>query len=293
MRFINRYTVTAILAALLMACEEFDPKGFFAPPSEPVNKRFVQSMQLNEQHPDDSLITTSHTEYTVYLASDFHIDKTADCMAQFLRAASTDNSALLALMLGDITDAKGGHPIAHDTIKSNLRNGLALRSVTGNHDLYFNQWESYKHYWGSSTYYFIIETADTADLFICLDSGSGTLGKKQLGWLKGQLASLRALYRHCFIVTHTNFWDVDLGQIPSGSFSIEETAMLQGLFAKYDVTAVLNGHDHHHEIQKFNGTMYVTIGETIDGSSTSGYVVMTVTDAGIEIERKIATSCKS
>lgn len=52
----------------------------------------------------------------------------------------------------------------------------------------------------------IVNTSEASDLFICLDSGSGTLGEKQLAWLREILEKKRANSQNCFVVTHNNFF---------------------------------------------------------------------------------------
>lgn len=285
MRDLRVYIAVCVAAVpVLCGCDRYDLSGFFRSPSITVDRRWAESVEMNGLVPGDTLITVPGDSYAIYAASDFHIETTAGNLARFVRVAAADSSAALALILGDVTDQKGGHEIAGDTLSRVERGGMPLRAVVGNHDLYFNQWESYKSLFGSSTYFVAIQTRDTADLLIGLDSGSGTLGRGQREWLEDVLESRRNAYRHCIVATHTNFWDTDLGQMPSGCFTLEETAALTGLFSKYNVTVVLNGHDHNHEIHRFGATTYITAGEAADRSERAGYVRLSVGE-GVEYEQ--------
>lgn len=279
MRNLTRHIIlcaVALATALALAgCDKYDISGFFHSPSETVNKRFAQSMEINASH-TDTLISVNSNRYSVYVCSDVHVKTTADNLGKLIDFAQADTNTACNIILGDITDQKGGLQIAYDTIKAHRAAGLRLFTVAGNHDLYFNQWEEYKKFFGSSSYHIAIQTPDTADLFVFLDSGNGTLGRNQYRWLVSLLESRRQSYRHCFVATHTNFFDIEMGQIPTGSFTLEETASLTSLFSESNVTMVLNGHDHHHEISHFGTTPYLTIGPAMDGNPESGYVVLTV-----------------
>lgn len=267
---------TVAVGILATGCDRYDLSGFFASPSIGVDKRFAQSLEYNATHPTDTLIVSKSDSYSILLGSDFHIEQESENLPEFI-ATANKNNAVAAIITGDITDQKGGIDIAADILKREPA-GIPLRTVVGNHDLYFGQWENYKTHFGTSTYHFVVQTPDTADLFVCLDSGNGTLGKKQTDWLAELLKNNRHLYRHCIVATHTNFFDTDMTQIPSGLFPLEETAVLTNLFAQYNVTLVANGHDHHFEEYLYNGTRYLTIGSAADRNDDANCVLLSVAD---------------
>lgn len=273
MRNIIIFTTIAVIT-ILYGCERYDIKGMIASSSKKVDIRFEESMAINAKNQCDTLIKTKGTEYRIYIASDFHVTTSAQNIDRYLYYATKDTNNVCTMILGDITDQKDGHKIASDTLAK--YNNSTIRYVTGNHDLYFNQWETYKEHFGSSSYYFVIETDNAKDLFICLDSGSGTLGKKQSDWIKNILKSKRAHYRHCMIMTHTNFFDTDLSQFPTGSFSTEETIMLSGMFSKYNVDYVISGHDHTRDISELNGVKYITSDEMKNGSKKASYIIIDI-----------------
>lgn len=280
-----KYFIFTTITLLVVSCDKYDLQGFFMSPSkERVNERFEQSITYNEQHQNDTLITTTHEDYRFYVAADVHVKTTAEHLASFISISSKDKKSIFTTILGDITDQIGGLPIAHDTIENNKANSI-VRTVAGNHDIYFDQWSEYYDLFGSSTYYFVIETPTTSDLFISLDSSSGTLGKKQMAWLKQILKEKRSQHRHCIVMTHTHFFDRDMSQFPTGNFSIEETAMLTDLFTRHNVSLIISGHDHKNENYKFNNVTYLVLDDIQDLDAEPTYFIVDIKGNNITFER--------
>ncbi len=282
-----KYFISILVIIAFVACDKYDIQVFFISPSkERVNERFEQSIAYNELHKNDTLIVTSMDDYCFYVAADVHVKTTAKHLALFLDVASKDEKSLYSIILGDITDQKNGLQIAYDTIENHKGNSI-IRTVAGNHDIYFDQWSEYYSLFGSSTYYFIVKTPTASDLFIALDSSCGSLGKRQMSWLEDILAEKRSGHRHCVIMTHTHFFDRDMSQFPTGNFSVEETAVLTDLFAKYDVSLVISGHDHYNENYDFNGVKYLVLDDIQDLDSEPTYFVVDVTNKNVAFERTL------
>lgn len=283
-----KYIITSIIfTTIFVACDKYDFQGFFVSPSkERVNERFNQSITYNEQHQNDTLITTSQENYLFYTAADVHVKTTAEHLAKYIDIAREDNKALFSTILGDITDQKQGLVIAHDTIENHKGNSI-VRVLAGNHDIYFDQWSEYYELFGSSTYYFIVKTPTASDLFITIDSSCGSLGNKQMKWLENILIKKRKQHRHCIIMTHTHFFDRDMSQFPTGNFSIEETATLTNLFTKHNVNLVISGHDHHNETYNFNGVQYLVLDDIQDLDPEPTYFTINVTNDTITFERTL------
>lgn len=93
----------------------------------------------------------------------------------------------------------------------------------------------------------LLEIAQMERLTIKERMASGTLGGKQMRWLKDFLAANRKNYRHCTVLTHTNLFYTDNSQTSSGNMAMEETHTLVELFSRYNVTLCLQGHDHFRE----------------------------------------------
>lgn len=73
----------------------------------------------------------------------------------------------------------GGKSIA--TVEATESNGdKPIFSIIGNHDLFFSGWDDFRELLGPSVYWFEVDYGSGRDLFIALDSASGTLGGKQM-----------------------------------------------------------------------------------------------------------------
>ena len=135
---------------------------------------------------------------------------------------------------------------------------------------------------GPSVYWFEVAHSSGSDLFIALDSASGTLGRKQMEWLKGFLTGQRHMYRHCVILTHTNLFYTDNSQTGSGNMAMEETHALLDLFSRNNVTLCLQGHDHYREDLTFDGVRYTIVGTIRDEADKPEYLIIRLSDNGTE-----------
>lgn len=281
-----KYFIFTTITLLVVSCDKYDLQGFFMSPSkERVNERFEQSVAYNLEHQEDTLITTNSDEYQFTTAADFHIKTTANNLSKYIKSTANDPSILFSSILGDITDQKGGLSIAFDSINNNKANSI-VRIIAGNHDVYFDQWQEYCQLFGSSTYFFIVKTPNTSDLFIALETTTGSLGKLQKKWLEDILMEKRNQHRYCIVLTHTNFFDTELSQFPSGNFSLEETAFLTNIFSKYDVNMVINGHDHTYDYTELNGVRYLTLEDAQDLDPEPTYFTINVTNNEITYKKE-------
>lgn len=271
-----RLVILFIFSLLLTSCEGFSFSNFLPIFNVSVDTRFEESMLLPSSQPD---ISISDSVYTIYACGDLHYESTAFNFIRTLNDANDDQSPLL-LFLGDLVYGNGRLPIVRSMIDENQSSHSSPCLVAyclGNHDLYFDQWADYKRYFGSSVYYFTVGGGSFDDLFICLDTGSGTVGNKQREWLESVLSSQRSLlHRHCIVYSHTNLWDTDNSQFPSGSTSVEELMMLSDLFERYDVDIYLCGHDHHREVVQFKQTIYITLDAIMDNFSDASYLKLSL-----------------
>ena len=271
-----KYILFVAVAIFIAGCDKYDIQGFFiAPSKERVNKRFEQSIEYNQNHLNDTLIISNQEDYTFLAAADFHVKTTAINLAKYTKITNTNSDVLFSTILGDITDQLGGLQIAYDSIKNN-KGDATMRILAGNHDTYFDQWSEYYKLFGSSTYFFVVKTPTTSDLFIALETASGTLGKSQQKWLEDILEEKRSQHRYCFILTHTNFFDTELSQFPSGNYSLEETAFLTHIFDQYDVSLIINGHDHTYDYIELDGIRYLTLEDAQDLDNEPTYFSINV-----------------
>lgn len=259
------YIITFLSIGLLSSCEDVNLGNLFYTSCD-VEARFEGSMDYNAAH--GALSQFVPEEYSFVVCSDLHIDQEENpYITQFLQP-SLHKDAHFILYNGDLfqgqeTEAK----IASDLLHA--QGILPSYYAAGNHDLYFG-WDIYNRYFGSSTYAISINTPSASDLILVLESGSATLGSKQLAWLKEQLSQERGKYRYCFVVTHTNFSHLHAA---NGTYMPDEQQLLFRLFADHHVTAVFSGHAHVQNETTYVGVPYYTTAALKNGA----YGQMTVT----------------
>lgn len=270
---------------MMTGCGKVDLSGFFISPGDNVDSRFEQSIGYTGDKPLDIIETDE--EYVAYICTDIHLDKTQINLDAFMSDMRNDEKASLGLILGDVIDRKGkmlAFASALEWKENEQKFNRPVFVIPGNHDMFFGQWDEFKELFGASVYYVEIQSPTGTDLVIALDSASGTLGKKQMEWLKTLLATSRSSYRHCIIITHTNIFKTDNSQMTSGNMPLEETIALTDLFSTYGVDMVFQGHDHYREDLYFKGVRYTTVGTIKDTAESPEYLKVHVSPNGFEYE---------
>lgn len=264
---------------LLASCNKLDLTGLVAPASDEADQRVKESLDINGNTGIRDFPCTTDN-YRIYVSADIHTEEYPHRFSELVRRQRTDSTALLGLLLGDISNQPGAMAAAaqaldfdplHDTYNT------PVLPIVGNHDLFFNQWEDFKQYFGSSTYYFTVTTPQYKDLYIMLDSGGGCHGKTQMKWLRDVLKN-RNKYRHCIVCSHVNVFRTDQSQIISGNLPLEETYELIDLLASNHVDLYLQGHDHHRKETLYGGVHYITLDYLKDGADYASYMVLDVAD---------------
>ena len=274
--------VLVAIAAMFVGCNSVDFVGFVAPTGDVVNTRFEKSMAHSGGH---SVACIDATEsYQFYVCTDPHVGQTYVNLRSFVDDMCNDSSAMFGVVLGDCTDQRGAMPTYVEAIESSYESAPPIFTLIGNHDLFFSGWDDFYELLGPSVYWFEVAYDSGKDLFIALDSASGTLGGKQMEWLKGILASYRSDYRHCVIFTHTNLFYTDNSQTGSGNLAMEETCLLTDLLSQYNVTLCLQGHDHYREDLTFGGVRYTIVGTLRDETDKPEYLVVRLSDNGVEYQ---------
>lgn len=270
----------------MIGCNLFpnhDLVGIFMHSSPVADERFEESMTWTQEHQPISLLVPE--DYRIYVCSDSHIDSTSYHLQSFIRSYRSDDKSEFALHLGDLVNAQGNFHSFDSAMRvlpegynrSNRHNDTVFVTA-GNHDICFGQWPEYVKYYKTSTYWF--ETRSNVDnhlldLFISMDSSSGTVGRKQLAWLRQLLAEKSQLgYRHIIVFTHTHFFKQDWTQRTTCNYSNEETAELTGMFSRYGVKMVWNGHDHSREITPYGGVIYITLDAIQDPNGSDAYYMV-------------------
>lgn len=267
-----RFSEISFLIVILIAfsaCDKFEMRGFIAS-YESVNDRFDQSIDWNSHHPYKQ-ITTQDDNYAIFAMGDSHVGTTENLHIFFNDAIRTN--AIAAVLVGDLTT---GHTEDYQTFHQSIPNQDSLLTfpIVGNHDLYFNGWEQFHSLFGSTVYLFTVKTPQASDLYICLDTGSGTLGSNQLEWLKEILDTERSTYRHCVIFTHNNLFRIR--HTPSTNPLVEELHVLMELCVTYQINMVVTGHDHVKNDVTFGETTHITMDALQDESRYPGFLKLLV-----------------
>jgi predicted phosphodiesterase len=268
----TRFKVLTVIVLILTACTKPEDSAVTA------NQRFTQSLDWNNSNPY-RVLTVPTDDYLIMAMGDSHVGGTNN-LDKFCKTAKMQNAAGV-IMAGDLTS---GHRKDYEVFEQHLppQDSLATFLIAGNHDLFFNGWEEYYSRFGSSSYLFVIKTSTASDLFICLESGGGTLGDRQLGWLINILKTMRSGYRHCIVFTHVNLFRPR--HTESTNPLTEEVQVLLELFTKYNVDMVVTGHDHKKDSEVFGRTTYIIMDPLKDESENAGYFQIRLKDANIEYE---------
>ena len=271
-------------ALLLSACSEdstLDIAGMFSPNGEVVNTRFEQSMAYNQSRGVISL-DMGADEYMVYVCTDSHITrKSHQNLDYFIAQYKAEKAPKVAVHLGDVIDAQKNLPCA-DSILHFAGQTIAdtIFVTPGNHDIYFKQWQEFRQFFKTGTYWF--ETRNGVkklDLFICLDSAEGTLGDKQTEWLRNILETKsKEGYRRMIVFTHTHLWKLDSSQGHSSNMALEETYEITSLLAQYKIPYVWSGHQHARQSVVFKGVNYLVLNATKDTEKGQSYMTARIGD---------------
>jgi len=255
----------ATLLFIQSCSDDVDLTGFLYT-QERSNERFENSLEWNLLHPEKNIIVNSEN-YTFLVAGDSHCGPTAN-LDNFLEKSHTPEISF-SIIAGDVTS---GLENDYDTVYSHLTELATLPYflALGNHDLFFHGWLLFYKLFGSSVYTFTVTTLSGKDLFICLDTGTATLGSKQMQWLTDILENRRDNYRTCVIFTHVNFFREH--RVQSTTLLVEEVYALLDLFADYDVDLVIMGHDHTRAVENFGITRYITLDALEDELDHASYL---------------------
>lgn len=254
---------------MFTACySDTDFTGFIRS-TDRINERFEQSELWNAIHPFKT-IEYETDDYTLLVAGDLHIGGTR-YFEKILDVARIEQ--LPFVLNGDLVSGKKAD---YDTFRSLLPDydEIPYFLILGNHDLYFDGWKFFYEYFGSSVYFFTVKTPQASDLYICVDTGSGTLGRKQLEWLKNTLKNHRHTHRYCTIFSHVNFFRDR--HTTSTNPLVNELYVLLDLFAQHKVNMVIMGHDHVRASDFLGITHYLTLDALIDDLPNASFLRLNV-----------------
>lgn len=265
----------SLLIISLLSCEKFEFSGFITTYKN-VNHRFQQSVEWNNMN-GFSEISVPQNNYTILAMGDSHVGGTEN-LDTFIKNARNRNAAAV-VMVGDLTT---GHDKDYDQFLQHLpsKDSLMYFPVVGNHDLYFDGWKYFYSLFGSSTYFFVVDTPGGSDLFICLDTGGGTLGDQQINWFKTLLKTKRNNYRHCTVFTHNNL--IRLRSTVTTNPMVEEIHVLLDLFTRYKVNMVVTAHDHKRNTAILGTTTHIIMDALQDINDKASYLKLSVNEENID-----------
>ena len=279
------FKFTNLLLLLLPSCNpNYDLAGFLNGTSPKVSTRFEQSMAYNDSVGVPAVVVPS-ADYRVYVCTDSHIDSIPTNLTTFVQAAAADTLCPLLLHLGDLVNAQGHIPYAVSLLTPN-QSPLTTFLALGNHDIYFNQWDEWRSYFGTSVYWFYTMLPDSTilDRFICLDSAEGTLGTAQLQWLRELLTTnhlpltTNHPFRHTIVFTHTHLFKRDNSQGHTSNYAVEETYELTSLLEQGGVDMYWCGHDHSREITDYAGFTSIVVDAIEDHYPPAFYMIADLSD---------------
>lgn len=267
----TKYILHSLLLGLcalgVSSCDRLDVVGMFWSSGSHTEDRVAEWLAWDEQH-GPNVITGVPDAYSVYVCSDIHITDSAPRVEQFLNKEYLDPQAVFSVINGDIANVSGESAfrvldsVMHLPRPDNHVPGPAEDTcfvVIGNHDIYFNCQEYYQKYFHTSTYCVEVRTVGgKRDLWVFLDSGNATHGRRQLVWLK-ELLEHRSEYRHVVVNTHTCLFrnSYNYSTTPAANLPEEEYYELVKLMSDNQVSLFLMGHFHHKEEHVLGGVPYV------------------------------------
>lgn len=281
-----KYIALIVLAAVAWTgCDRLDVKGMFFSSGTHTEDRVAEWLAWNEEHPA-TVLTGVPDEYCVYVTSDIHITDEAPRVEAFLSAEYADPRAVFSIVGGDIANVRGEAPfrvmdsllhLPHPHYHSPRPAEDTCFVIIGNHDIYFDCQEYYKKYFHTSTYTVTVQTVGGAqDLFVFLDSGNATHGRRQLAWLK-EVLGRRGEYRNVVVCTHTCLFrtSYNYSTTPAANLPEDECYELLDLMQESRVNLFLMGHFHHKEQHIIGDVPYVMTDNLNEEKDAPNYLVVT------------------
>ncbi|MBQ6068878.1 MAG: metallophosphoesterase [Bacteroidales bacterium] len=272
---------TLILSAIALAlcsCNRLDVKGMFWSSGSHTEERVEDWLAWDKEH-GENIVAGVPERYRVYVCSDIHLEGDATRVATVVERENADPLARFSIVLGDIANESGERPFRLMDSVARL-GGDTCFVILGNHDIYFDCEQYYRQYFHTSTYTVTVQTVGGAkDLFVFLDSGNATHGKRQLAWLR-EVLQHRSDYRHVVVGTHTCLFrtSYNYGTTPAANLPEDEYYELLRLMDESDVSLVVMGHFHHKEEHQIGGVPYVMTDNLNEEKDTPSYLVVTLGD---------------
>jgi hypothetical protein len=215
-------------------------------------KRFAESESL----PAPALTTAvaDPNRYSFAVVGDLHIAGGDTARLTRILTAATAEGDAFAIFLGDIVDrgVRTDQEAFRAAITAAGWDGRVF-TVAGNHDVFYDGWESYRALNGPSHYVFDAGNAR----FVVLDTADGTVGETQRAWLTGELGKARPA--HVFLLSHY------LPVVPGlrtylKLADVREAEDLMKLAVSHRVSGWLGAHYHSYVLGSADGVQYLVAG---------------------------------
>ena len=271
------------LACLLFTSCEYDLQNAFYR-SEDTDSRAQTCLTLSDSdspHPASDV-------YTVALFSDIHFggkdSRHEQDFLNWLQESKNNGTApAFCICVGDIAE----HGYKKEFLEYNefvkqveaiIGNGKVY-NVLGNHDLYNNGWDNYKENIFPYSSFYTFKTKNFS--WYCIDSASGTLGKKQF-------KKVEELFKNDpspkIVLTHIPAYSNPMNYM--GYFSFQNTYeadMLLSLYEKSNVKMAISGHIHQSYKNYFHSFQELTVSSITESNR---WTVITIDETNATISEQ-------
>lgn len=273
----THYIIAFVFVLCLTSCGD-DSSVFFTSHYPSVDERTSTSLM----NPSSEILTDS-SAYRVYICSDTHVVDTHRNLSTFAGVFHSDPNAPVAICLGDLIHTGNSYstflvPFSYMQ-QENRGKYDTIYVALGNHDVFYDRYWEYIKVWKNTVYSFTIRCPkeDITDLYICLDTATGTLGSRQMQWLRKLLKdSENKNYRYKFVFTHVNLFRMENNYSDIAPLPIEEVYELMHLFSTHSVQQFWSGHDHARDHFTHGGVQYYLVSSMRDLDANPSYMVLDV-----------------
>ncbi len=283
MKKLNYIILLALGLIIISSCNRLDIAGMVINRSD-TEERVADWLDYDAQN-GMPIINEVPDNYTFYSCSDIHINDDNSRFAKYVTIERNDPEAAFSIIAGDLANESGEGPfiLAEAAMAFNPdihADNDPCFPIIGNHDVYFNCADFYKQHFHTSTYAVTVNTVGGyKDLYLFLDSGNGTHGRRQLDWLEEQL-SHRTDYRYCFVISHNWLFRTTYNYTttPAANLPEDEQYAFMDLMSQNAVDMVVMGHFHYRDVKTFGGVKYVMTDNLNEGKEAPSYLVVRCAD---------------
>lgn len=213
---------------------------------------------------DSDIPHPSSDVYTVALFSDIHFGGKStrheqDFLDWLTEAKNNGNAPEFCICVGDV--AEHGYKkefTAYNEFSKQIEvilGGGKVYNVLGNHDLYNNGWDDYHQMIFPYESFYTFKTKTFS--WYCIDSASGTLGRKQFDMIEELFENDPSPK---IVLTHVPAYSNPLNFMGYYSFqNTYEADMLLTLYSKNNVKMVISGHIHQSYKNYFHNFQELTV----------------------------------